>query len=142
MNRTVTWYCRSLAVVSAVFAVALALVARVAAADDRAGHRGRQVIDLDQGWRFALANPAGIEVPPGFTAAHLPGYDDSSWRTLDVPHDWSIELAPVAGPGTSGDTGFLPGGLGFYRKRFALSPRLAGRTISIEFDGVSMNSEI
>jgi len=140
MNGTGTWDCRSLAV--AITAGLIGLAAPPAAADGQAMSRGRQVIDLSRDWRFALANPAGIAVPPGFADAHLPGYDDSGWRTLDVPHDWSIELTPVAGPGTSGDTGFLPGGLGFYRKQFPLPHRLAGKAIAIEFDGVYMNSEI
>jgi len=132
---------RSAIVTVAVAAAALALtVAWPASAGD--DHRGRQVIDLTGDWKFALANPEGIEVPPGFAEAHLPRYDDSGWRTLDVPHDCSIELDPTAGPGTSAGTGFLQGGLGFYRKQFALPHREAGERISIEFDGVYMNSEI
>lgn len=139
MNGTRTWYWRSLA---AAVVVAAGLIARPAAADDRAAQRPRQVIDLAKDWKFALANPTGVAVPPAFASAHLPSFDDASWRSLDVPHDWSIELQPVARADTSGDTGFLPGGLGFYRKRFAVPPRLAGKRISIEFDGVFMNSEI
>jgi len=142
MNGTSTWYPRSLAVVTAAMVGPLIVAAPPASADDQAGHRARQVIDLTKDWRFALANQAGIAVPPEFAGAHLPGFDDARWRTLDVPHDWSIELMPVAGPGTSGDTGFFPGGLGFYRKQFALSPRFTGTKISIEFDGVYMNSEV
>jgi beta-galactosidase len=113
-----------------------------AAAQEPAAHGGRQVVDFTRGWKFALANPDGIEVPPAFAGAHLPAYDDSGWRSLDVPHDWSIELEPGAGPGTSAGTGFLRGGLGFYRKTFSLPPAAAGRRISLEFDGVYMNSEI
>jgi beta-galactosidase len=105
-------------------------------------HRGRQIVDFTRDWKFALANPDGIEVPAEFADAHLPGYDDSGWRSLDVPHDWSIELDPSPGPGTSAGTGFLKGGLGFYRKSFALSPSMAGAAISIEFDGVYMNSDV
>ena len=145
MNGTRTWYRRSLAAITVAAGVAAGVIAtpaRPAAADDRAAPRARQVIDLAKDWRFALANPTGITVPPAFASAHLPSFDDASWRSLDVPHDWSIELAPVARADTSGDTGFLPGGLGFYRKRFAVPPRLAGKKISIEFDGVFMNAEI
>jgi beta-galactosidase len=142
MNGTSAWYGRSLAVVAVTGMVAIwAVAARPAAADDQA-RRGRQIIDLTKDWRFALANQVNITVPPEFAAALAPGFDDARWRTLDVPHDWSIELTPIAGPGTVGDTGFLPGGLGFYRKQFAIPPRLTGKKISIEFDGVYMNSEI
>ena len=100
---------------------------------ERSPQRERQVIDFTRDWRFALANPDGIDVPPEFADAHLPAYDDSGWRRLDVPHDWSIELDPRPGPGTSAGTGFLPGGLGFYRKSFALSlssPATASRSSS------------
>ena len=71
-----------------------------------------------------------------------PGFDDSGWQQLDVPHDWSIELAPVDNASTSSATGFLPGGLAWYRKHFTLPRSLAGQRISIEFDGVYRNSNV
>jgi beta-galactosidase len=103
---------------------------------------GRQVIDFDQDWRFALANRTGIEVPPEYADAVTAGYDDSGWRVLDVPHDWSIELDPTPGPGTTAGTGYFQGGLGFYRKTFTLPAAAAGKRVSLEFDGVYMNSEV
>ena len=69
------------------------------------------------------------------------GYDDSSWRTVDVPHDWSIELNPTT-TGTQCGTGFLQGGLGWYRKHFTIAPADAGKQISVEFDGVYMDSYV
>jgi beta-galactosidase len=117
----------------------LAVVAASAGPSD--GSR-RQIIDFTDDWRFALANPNGIDVPPAYASATSVGYDDSGWRNLDIPHDWSIELDPSPGPGTDAGTGFLQGGLGFYRKTFTLSPSQAGDRVSIEFDGVYMNSEI
>jgi beta-galactosidase len=132
---------RSLIVTVGIAAVAVTL-AWSASAGDQHGHRGRQVIDFTGDWKFALANREGIEVPPELAEAHLPQYDDTAWRELDLPHDWSIELDPTAGPGTSAGTGFLQGGLGFYRKQFELPHRTADERISIEFDGVYMNSEI
>jgi beta-galactosidase len=141
MNGRFARYRRSFVALAGAITIASAL-AVPAAAQAPGSQLARRIIDLTRDWRFALANPQAIAVPAGFSDAHLPAYDDSRWRTLDVPHDWSIELAPVAGPGTSGDTGFLPGGLGFYRKWFALPLGLAGKKISIEFDGVYMNSEV
>ena len=47
-------------------------------------------------------------------AASNPGFDDSKWRKLDLPHDWSIE-APMS-PALASCTGYLPGGIGWYRK--------------------------
>ena len=74
----------------------------------------RGTFDLDRGWRFALVNTTGVDDPTGaYGAAATPGFDDSSWRQVDLPHDWSIEQNPTAGPGTTSGTGFLPGGLGW-----------------------------
>src|SRR5262245_23045658 len=101
--------------------------------------------DFDHGWRFALVNKTGITDPTGaFANAQDPSYDDSSWQALDLPHDWSIELDPTNAPGsgTNSGTGFLQGGLGWYRKTFTLPRSMAGKRISIEFDGVYMDSYV
>ena len=104
---------------------------------------GGRVTDFGQGWKFALVNPYGITDPGGtYANAQDPGFDDSGWRQLDVPHDWSIELAPVDNASTSSATGFLPGGLAWYRKHVTLPKSLAGQRISIEFDGVYRNSDV
>lgn len=86
---------------------------------------------FDMGWRFHLGDAAG---------AWEPGFDDRNWRTLDLPHDWSIEL-PFDAKLASG-TGYLPGGYGWYRKTFQLPAAPAGKRVSIRFDGVYMNSEV
>ena len=102
-----------------------------------------RVTDFGQDWKFALVNPYGITDPSGaYTNAQAPGFDDSGWRQLDVPHDWSIELTPVDNASTSSSTGFLPGGLAWYRKHFTLPKSLAGQRISVEFDGVYRNSDV
>ncbi|HEY2674829.1 MAG TPA: glycoside hydrolase family 2 TIM barrel-domain containing protein, partial [Rugosimonospora sp.] len=106
------------------------------------GSPGR-TIDLGRSWRFALANPDAATDPTGqYAGAAAPGFDDSGWRTVDVPHDWSIELAPEQAPDTNGGTGFFHGGLGWYRKSFTLPAALAGKRLSIEFDGVYMDSSV
>ncbi|WP_037914317.1 glycoside hydrolase family 2 TIM barrel-domain containing protein [Actinacidiphila yeochonensis] len=100
-------------------------------------------IPLADGWRFALVNAAGVTDPTGaYADAADPGFDDSRWRTVRVPHDWSIEQTPTASGGTSSGTGFLPGGLGWYRREFTLPKAAAGRRISVEFDGVYMDSDV
>ncbi|MCQ8187306.1 glycoside hydrolase family 2 TIM barrel-domain containing protein [Streptomyces rugosispiralis] len=112
-----------------------------AAAASRA--MGGRTVPLTDGWRFALVNPGGITDPTGaYGHAHDPAYDDSAWREVAVPHDWSIELTPTTDHGTSGGTGFLPGGLGWYRTTFTLPRALAGKRISVEFDGVYMDSSV
>ncbi|MBA6440294.1 glycoside hydrolase family 2 TIM barrel-domain containing protein [Streptomyces sp. GMR22] len=104
---------------------------------------GGRTIPLTDGWRFALVNPGGITDPTGaYGHAPDPAYDDSAWREVAVPHDWSIELTPTTDHGTSGGTGFLPGGLGWYRTRFTLPRALEGKRISVEFDGVYMDSSV
>lgn len=104
---------------------------------------GRRTVPLRDGWRFALVNPGGITDPTGaYADAAQPGYDDSDWREVAVPHDWSIEFAPTTEHGTTSGTGFFPGGLGWYRLAFTLPPSLAGKRISVEFDGVYMDSYV
>jgi beta-galactosidase len=104
---------------------------------------GSRSTDFGQDWKFALVNPEGITDPTGaYSNAQDPAFDDSGWRALDVPHDWSIELTPVQTASTSSGTGFLQGGLAWYRKHFTLPSSLAGQQISIEFDGVYMNSNV
>ncbi|MCR4860533.1 MAG: DUF4982 domain-containing protein [Bacteroidales bacterium] len=93
----------------------------------------RTSINLDKDWKF-LRGDAEF--------AWQTGFDDSSWRRLDVPHDWGIEddydeNSPVKRGG-----GYLGGGIGWYRKTFRLDGRLAGKRIYIEFGGVMANSDV
>ncbi|MCX4402862.1 DUF4982 domain-containing protein [Streptomyces sp. NBC_01764] len=112
-------------------------------ADSPGRAAGRRSVELRDGWRFALVNPGGITDPTGaYEGAAQPGYDDSAWREVSVPHDWSIEQTPTTEHGTTSGTGFFPGGLGWYRTTFTLPPALAGRRISVEFDGVYMDSHV
>ena len=99
---------------------------------------------FDAGWRF-LKDSA--------VSADAPGYDDSKWRTINLPHDWSIEdLADqtpdtIVGPfarnsiGQSA-TGFTMGGTGWYRKEFVSEKAFQGRIVTIYFDGVYMNTDV
>ncbi|MGP4083741.1 glycoside hydrolase family 2 TIM barrel-domain containing protein [Streptomyces sp. KR55] len=113
------------------------------AAEAAARGTGRHILALRDGWRFALVNPGGITDPTGaYADAAEPGYDDSGWRRVAVPHDWSIEQTPTTDHGTTSGTGFLPGGLGWYRLAFTLQPAFAGRQIAVEFDGVYMDSYV
>jgi beta-galactosidase len=70
----------------------------------------------------------------------MPEFNDSGWRRLNLPHDWSIE-GPFSSVCASG-TGFLPGGIGWYRKHFKLDSVHKGKVIAIEFDGVYNYSEV
>jgi len=102
-----------------------------AAPQDRAPAVSRVTSLFDGGWRFHLGDAPG---------AQEPGFQDGAWRTLDLPHDWSIEL-PFDARYASG-TGYLPGGIGWYRKSFRLPASAAGSRVTIRFEGVYMNSEV
>ncbi|AQS66083.1 glycoside hydrolase family 2 TIM barrel-domain containing protein [Streptomyces pactum] len=122
-------------------AAGAALGAPSAWAADAAGEgAGRGTIPLRDGWRFLLVDPDGSA--DDTTGAADPAHDDSAWREVAVPHDWSIEQTPTTEHGTTSGTGFLPGGLGWYRLAFTLPPALAGKRISVEFDGVYMDSRV
>ena len=70
-------------------------------------------------------------------------FDDTSWRRLNVPHDWAIEGDfHVSNPSGAGG-GALPGGIGWYRKHFMVSRTATGDDrYYLEFDGVYMNSTV
>ena len=74
--------------------------------------------------------------------AQSPDFQDGSWRTLDLPHDWSIE-GPVseAAPG-AGTVAYLPTGIGWYRKQFTLPATTRGKRVLLQFDGVYQRSEV
>ncbi len=72
--------------------------------------------------------------------AMQPGFDDSKWRQVNVPHDWSIE-GPFSPDNGSGN-GYAPGGIGWYRKHFKMQMADQGKIVSLELDGVYDNSEV
>ena len=93
----------------------------------------RTTDNFDSGWRFLKADA---------TSAEQSDFNDADWRKLDLPHDWSIE-GPFAKTNlTGGAGGFLPSGVGWYRKHFSLPKTDSGKSISIEFDGVMQNSDV
>jgi beta-galactosidase len=108
--------------------------------------QGSRTLNFDQGWHFALVNTADTSDPTGMYGnstdpkANAPDFPDSSWRALTLPHDWSITQAPS--PTQTNATGFFPGGLGWYRKRFTLPHSMTGKRISLDFDGVFENSYV
>lgn len=75
-------------------------------------------------------------------------FDDSNWRVLDLPHDWSIENIPGTGspndPDAAGgvNTGYFAGGTAWYRKTFFVPSGLEGRCFHLQFDGVYMNADV
>jgi len=93
----------------------------------------RTVLNFDSDWRFLKDDAKGAEAPV---------FDDSKWRKLDVPHDWSIEGPYDKANPTSRGGGYLPAGIGWYRKSFTVNDADAKQKVSIEFDGVMTNSDV
>ncbi len=99
---------------------------------------------FDDDWKFQLGDVQGVEKPL---------FNDDAWRSLDLPHDWSIENLPnqeagkVVGPfskesiGTTA-TGYTVGGTAWYRKTFTIDKDNQFSQTLINFDGVYMNSEV
>ncbi len=90
-------------------------------------------VAFDGGWRFFKGEAEG---------AQEAGFKDAGWQAVTLPHDWSIagpfdEENPAGGAG-----GFLPTGVGWYRKEFTLPKEDGGRVVRIEFDGVMANSDV
>ncbi len=93
----------------------------------------RTVINFDAGWKFHLGDTP---------AASNAFFNDGSWRTLDLPHDWSIEGEIDQNEPAGGQGGYFPTGIGWYRKSFNVKDYSPERLYYIEFDGVYKNSEV
>ncbi|MCX2452491.1 DUF4982 domain-containing protein [Pedobacter sp. PLR] len=88
---------------------------------------------FNPGWRFFPGDDA---------AAKSPDFNDSSWRKLNLPHDWSIEgKFDIKNPAKP-EGGGLPTGIAWYRKSFVLPKTFQKKKVHIEFDGVYKNSEV
>jgi beta-galactosidase len=93
----------------------------------------RQELAADAGWKFLLGDPSGAEAT---------SFADASWRSVDLPHDWSIESAPNKDNPSGSGGGFFPGGIGWYRKTFTAPADWKGKQVSVEFDGVYRDSTV
>ena len=79
--------------------------------------------DFNFDWTFTRGDPAD---------AQSPAFDDSGWRAVRLPHDWSVELS-FTQEETGGSTAFLPGGIGWYRKHFQVPEEYRDEKIFIQF---------
>jgi beta-galactosidase len=87
----------------------------------------RESLSMDFGWRFSLGDEE---------KAAESDFDDSLWRSVDLPHDWGIE-GPFDPKNPSGGSGaWAPGGIGWYRKKFFVPADKAEKGARLEFDGV------
>ena len=88
---------------------------------------------FDIGWKFHLGDASGAQAEE---------FDDSSWRALNVPHDWSIELPFSQSSAASSGGGYLDGGIGWYRKTFTIPASSDGSRFFLQFDGIYMDSTV
>jgi beta-galactosidase len=134
MKRTLPTSLRKYFCAALVFAALLSATAPLRA---QASQGGVALFDWD--WRFHRGGAQGAEAPD---------FDDSGWRRLDLPHDWSIEDLPGGRSPFDNEAisqvsgGFTTGGTGWYRKAFSVPNEDKGKRVLIQFDGVYMNADV
>ena len=95
--------------------------------------QGRTVADFDKGWSFHLGDVDG---------GQKTDLNISGWRTLNLPHDWSIEGQFSKDNPSTPEGGALPGGIGWYRKTFTVPADSKDKQVFIDFDGVYQKSDV
>jgi beta-galactosidase len=122
----------------------------------------RECLLLDPGWKFHLGDAASIGGDFNYGRAVLfaksgeaggavdPAFDDSSWRTLDLPHDWAVEqdFVKVDDEDVMAH-GYKPIGrqfpkttIGWYRKSLVIPVADRGKRLAVKFDGVFRDSQV
>lgn len=86
---------------------------------------------FNEKWKFHFGDVAD---------AFSKDYNDSTWETVNLPHDYSINQEFT--PNGEAESGFLPGGIGWYRKNFVVSNKYQDKQLVVEFDGAYMNAEL
>jgi beta-galactosidase len=123
----------------------------------------RQKISLDEDWKFHLGNAANPDSDFNYRTVAIysksgkaektaidPKFKDDDWRTVQLPHDWAVELpftnsknADILSHGFKPIGGLFPqNGIGWYRKHFSVSRADSGQRYSIQFDGIFRDSKI
>ncbi len=82
--------------------------------------------NFNSGWKLFVGDPAG---------AASPGFDDSAWRSITLPHAWNEDVAFKVSIAEH------PTGIAWYRKRFKLPPEAAGEKVFLEFEGLRQAGE-
>ena len=122
----------------------------------------RETLLFDRGWKFHLGDAANPEKDFGYgtdaifakagesVGAIKPDFNDSTWRSVDLPHDWANELDFVhSGKHYIRDHGYKPIGrnfpstsIGWYRRSFFVSGEDSGKRLVIRFDGVFRDCKV
>lgn len=90
-----------------------------------------QLENINNGWSFILEDKEGAQAAT---------FDDSKWRKVDLPHDWSVK--GQLNPTLASATGYLPGGIGWYRKSITIPANKNDEKIYLYFEGVYNRSEV
>lgn len=133
--------------------IRLALMAAMVFASSMAfaSEQPRERLSLDFGWKFHLGDDwgtgekldkAGVSVGPAKSS-----FPDTLWRTVNLPHDWAVELAFDAAADRSHGykplgPGYPTNNVGWYRRTFALSKSDQGKRLWLEFDGIYRDSRV
>ena len=96
-------------------------------------YNGRRGSSFNDNWKFQIGDVSGAENI---------SFDDSAWRKLSLPHDWSIEQPFNQSSAAGSGGGYLDGGIGWYRKTFYLPDSTSGKRVTIQFEGIYMNSTV
>ena len=123
----------------------------------------RKKINIDDNWKFHFGNTANPEKDFNYSIATIfaksgaasgtaidSRFNDSTWRTLDLPHDWAVELPFENSTNFDVEShGYKPvGGLytatsiGWYRKHLSIARADSGTRFQIQFDGIYRNAKI
>jgi beta-galactosidase len=123
----------------------------------------RQKICIDQNWKFHPGNANDPVKDFNYRIANIfsksgkaentaidPKFDDSEWKTIDLPHDWALALPFVFSPDFDVQShGYKPVGgrfpetsIGWYRKHFGVSKADSGQRFSLQFDGIYRDAKI
>ncbi|HSB97883.1 MAG TPA: beta galactosidase jelly roll domain-containing protein [Spongiibacteraceae bacterium] len=98
-----------------------------------------ETLSLNDNWRFLRGDAKGAEQS---------GFDDSLWRQVRVPHDWSIEDLPGQTHPFSKDSiskeaqGYMLGGVGWYRRTLSLPSDVAAKTVLLDFEAIYMDAQV
>ncbi len=129
------------------FSVLLSICLLIGCSQQQSSVFSDRIRDFDTDWHFIRDSVAGAEQI---------AFDDSKWRVLDLPHDWSIEDLPQQIPGkiigpfsqeseganNGASTGHVVGGTGWYRKTFTLNQEDKNKLISIYFEGAYTETDV
>jgi beta-galactosidase len=130
---------------------AQAILAQGSASSNSSVSSGRERLSLDRGWLFHEGDipfPVIIGHQPSYdnakagssSGAASPEYDDSSWKQVDLPHDWAVEQP--FDPKANISQGYRARGMGWYRKYFRLDPADRGKHLEVQLDAVSTHCTV